>query len=210
MTNRFDEIIFSSISILSCCRAIISSWIRIWVSWTRTFSFRTSFSSSSDETSGGWATSRRGCVENVADDNRSAALGRLVESRCVSCWIVAAIAGNFEARSGRFHEKSWCQLTWLRHQPLGCYSLAGKLPRIQLGCSWAKTSATNWTILSSIGRVFILAITVPVRFPVPFLLPEAVAAHFFTRYSPFEAVRNKPTALNGWWTVINCNQRFSY
>ena len=51
--------------------------------------------------------------------------------------------------------------------------------------------------LSSIGRVLILAITVPVRFPVPFLLPEAVAAHFITRFSPFEAVRNKPTALNG-------------
>ena len=50
---------------------------------------------------------------------------------------------------------------------------------------------------TSIGRVLILAITVPVRFPVPFLLPEAVAAHFITRFSPFEAVRNKPTALNG-------------
>ena len=59
-------------------------------------------------------------------------------------------------------------------------------------------STSNSKILqNSIGRGFILAITVPVRFPVPFLLPEAVAAHFITRFSPFEAVRNKPTALNG-------------
>ena len=44
-----------------------------------------------------------------------------------------------------------------------------------------KEKSMNPSICGSIGRFFFEALTIPVRFPVPFVLLETVAVHFLTR-----------------------------